>query len=257
MPYRIDAPIAPPAATHIKDTMDGIGTELAFWFRGLYRKMAQQNGTTMNRLLIYIILLVIGQPVLAEKLYRWVEPDGSITFSPTPPPAGIDYKAVNAAHNNAAKADLPELDQQPTQLATPETDQQPTQLATPETDQKPSILATSEHDLEAHKSLYNSTQIVAPTPAIERQKLSYAPDIGPTSKTTLPIAAAETASSQPAVSPINSVAASKKRRHCQDLHKRVLSLERRLRTPLKPLDMDNTVVAMARYQRSYDQHCVD
>jgi len=42
MPYRIDAPIAPPAATLTKDTMDGIGTELAFWIRGLYRKTAQQ-----------------------------------------------------------------------------------------------------------------------------------------------------------------------------------------------------------------------
>jgi len=40
--YRIDAPIAPPAATLIRDTKDGIGTELAFWIRGLYRKTAQQ-----------------------------------------------------------------------------------------------------------------------------------------------------------------------------------------------------------------------
>lgn len=51
-------------------------------------------------------------------------------------------------------------------------------------------------------------------------------------------------------------AAGRKQRQCQDLQKRVVSLERRLRSRLTPEDMDNTVVHMARYQRSFDQHCV-
>jgi len=51
-------------------------------------------------------------------------------------------------------------------------------------------------------------------------------------------------------------AAAKKQRQCQDLGKRVVSLERRLRSPLTPDDMDNTVLAMARYQKSFDRFCV-
>ena len=51
-------------------------------------------------------------------------------------------------------------------------------------------------------------------------------------------------------------ASSNKQRRCQDLRKRVVSLERRLKSRLTPEDMDNTVVHMARYQRSFDQHCV-
>jgi len=206
----------------------------------------------MNRLVYCIILLLTllplaGQSVLAEKLYRWIEPDGSITFSPNPPPAGTDYKAVNAAHNNAGKADLPELDQQPSTLATSETDQ------------KPSILATSEHGLDTLEPTNNATEIMAqPAPEVERQKLTYAPDIGIKRSNTPSIeTAAATQPSQAVEVNTNSVAVNKKRQQCQDLNKRVLSLERRLRSPLKAVDMDNTVVAMARYQRSYDLHCVE
>jgi len=50
-------------------------------------------------------------------------------------------------------------------------------------------------------------------------------------------------------------AASFKRSRCQDLKKRVTSLERRLKSRLTPEDMDNTVIHMARYQRSFDQYC--
>jgi hypothetical protein len=50
--------------------------------------------------------------------------------------------------------------------------------------------------------------------------------------------------------------AAKKQRQCQDLGKRVVSLERRLRSLLTPEDMDNTVLAMARYQKSFDRFCV-
>jgi len=188
----------------------------------------------MNRSLFCIILLLISHTVLAEKLYRWVEADGSITFSPNPPPSGVDYKAVNAAHNNAAKADLPK----------------PAST--------PSILATSEHGLDTDEPKTAAAKItVQPEVEAERQKLSYAPDIGNKTTTQTSPAAATQKPIQPRVSQAEITSSNKKRRHCQDLNKRVMSLERRLRSPLKPVDMDNTVVAMARYQRSYDQHCID
>ncbi len=202
----------------------------------------------MNRLLFCIILLLSGQTVFAEKLYRWVESDGSITFSPTPPPAGTDYKAVNAAHNNAAKADLP----------LPKADLPKPQADLTAPDQKRSILATSEHGLDAPQPENKATEIMAlPDPEVELQKLSYAPDTGSKGKTPAKATAVEPEADQTGVSQTESIANSQKRRQCQDLSKRVMSLERRLRSPLKPVDMDNTVVAMARYQRSYDQHCVE
>jgi len=188
----------------------------------------------MNRLLICIILLLINHAVLAEKLYRWVEADGSITFSPNPPPAGVDYKAVNAAHNNAAKAELPALKQ------------------------KPSILATSEHALDERQPNTAINQLpTQAAPAAATQKLEYAPDTGITRSASNQPAVVGADSSQSAIPVTRSVADSQKRRQCQDLYKRVVSLERRMRSPLEPVDMDNTVIAMARYQRSYDRHCVD
>jgi len=235
----------------------------------------------MNRPLFCIILLsillLIGQTALAEKLYRWVEPDGSITFSPTPPPAGVDYKPVNAAHNNAGTADLPvpkadltapEADFSTAKSELSETELSKTeigetQLSVPNADvtipnQKPSILATSEHGLDASQPINNATQIMArPAPVEERQKLSYAPDIGSKSRSAQATITAEHNFSEQAIPQTDSPATSHKRRQCQDLNKRVMSLERRLRSPLEPADMDNTVVAMARYQRSYDQHCVE
>lgn len=186
----------------------------------------------MNRLLICIILLGIGNMASAETLYRWVEPDGSITFSPTKPPAGVDYKAVDASG--------------------------PTQQSLGAA-AEPSILATSEHGIEQALPPANDTKVMArPTPAIAaRQGLNYAPETGsaPVAKAEVNPPAAVEANNSAATH--NSVASSNKRRQCLDLSKRVMSLERRLRSPLAPVDMDNTVIAMARYQRSYNQHCIE
>jgi len=189
----------------------------------------------MNRLIICIILLSIGNLTSAETLYRWIEPDGSITFSPTKPPAGVEYTAVDASGENSSGS-IQAIDQ----------------------NVEPSILATSEHTLEPATPGVNSTKIQArPAPAVAtRQGLNYAPETG-----SAPIAATDlNASTAPAANPApnsSTIASSSKRRQCQDLSKRVMSLERRLRTRLQPDDMDNTVMAMARYQRSYDQHCVE
>ena len=49
---------------------------------------------------------------------------------------------------------------------------------------------------------------------------------------------------------------SQKQHQCEDLQKRIVSLERRLRQTLSDEDMDNTVVYMAKYQLSFNQHCV-
>lgn len=187
----------------------------------------------MNRLIICTILLLTSHAVLAEKLYRWIESDGSITFSPTPPPAGVEFQSVNAAHGNTAPAKLPASGEQ-----------------------QPSILATSEHDVAVQQPRVNDTPILArPAAAIAKQGLSYAPETNPSVETTTTTVAA-LPPPQPALQR-QRVASQTKRRQCLDLSKRVLSLERRLRSPLTPDDMDNTVIAMARYQRNYDRHCIE
>lgn len=181
----------------------------------------------MNRLLICIILLGIGSTAAAETLYRWIEPDGSITFSPTKPPAGVEFKAVEASGANQAEP-------------------------------QPSILATSEHGVESALPRVNDTEILTrPAPAVAtRQGLNYAPE---TSSRPITSAKVDVAPAiQKAATPNKDTTASaNKRRQCQDLSKRVVSLERRLRSKLSAEDMDNTVIAMARYQHSYDRHCVE
>lgn len=218
--YRALAPIAPPAATLINVIKEGIGIVLAFYFRGLYRK----NGTTMNRLFICTILLALSSAASAETLYRWTEPDGSITFSPNKPPAGVDYKTVESpgAKNSS--------------------------ISKPST-ARPAVARNIQTPITAS----NAAQI---QPAVQsQQQLSYSPDRQSGNANGRQNAAQASRSS---VSPqANNVASTQKRGRCVELGKRVVSLERRLRSPLEAQDMDNTVIAMARYQRSYDQFCVE
>ena len=140
--------------------------------------------------------------VQAEQLYRWVEEDGSITFSPNLPAAGIDYQSVGSA----------------------------TAPGQPETD---------------------------PVTALKTdpQILRYAPE---TTRNATAQADQQTNTAEPitqATTPLITASTGSKRRHCQDLQKRVISLERRMRADLTADDMDNTVIHMARYQRSFDQFC--
>ena len=112
----------------------------------------------MNRLIICTILLLSSQAVLAEKLYRWIEPDGSITFSPNPPAEGVDYKAVDSSVGGAG-------------------------LAQKAPAQTPSILATSEHDVSP--SLPPAVKpAAAPAVAAATPGLTYAPEVGSRKQTT-------------------------------------------------------------------------
>jgi len=52
-----------------------------------------------------------------------------------------------------------------------------------------------------------------------------------------------------------STAGVEKERRCGELEKRIISLERRLSSPLTSDAMDDTVVQMARYQQNVDRHC--
>jgi len=51
----------------------------------------------MIRPLTLTALLCFTPIVLAQSLYKWVESDGSITFSVEPPPKGVEYETIDAA----------------------------------------------------------------------------------------------------------------------------------------------------------------
>lgn len=192
----------------------------------------------MIRPLSLFFLLGASAIVFAQPLYKWVEPDGAITFSVTKPPAGVSYETVNPAdsQSNAPTTRTPSSD-----VVTER------QKITPDST-KPMQGAA----LPPSTRTNQTAERIAPkvgSPA-NTNSISRSADTSGTAMTTAN-AKVQTGDQTAAIN-----ARTRKQRQCEDLQKRVVSLERRLKTRLTPEDMDNTVVHMARYQRSFDQHCV-
>lgn len=191
-----------------------------------------------------LVLLANASFSIAQPLYKWTEADGSITFSPRKPPGGVQYETVNS---NGARAEKRQ--------------------------QAPTAVDTLPATKSAHAGQSDSN------PADELPRLRYTPG----ANDALPAVIGQSFSTapesrSPAVPPGTGIAvvtglqpneqeltadsstvlsaASHKQGRCQDLRKRVVSLERRLKSHLSADDMDNTVIQMARYQQSFDQHCV-
>jgi len=121
-----------------------------------------------------------------QNLYKWEEPDGTLTFSPVPPPksSGIAFEKVEInKKKNTAKLE---------------------------------------------KTMPSTAK-----PFVSKQRI---PAITPT------------ANKQPTRS-------RQKTAQCAELRKRVVSLERLIRTDVSDERMDNAVVQMARYQASYNRAC--
>lgn len=151
-------------------------------------------------LLVILPLLTNAGMLQAEVLYKWKETDGTLTFSPTPPPAasGIVYEKVGSLKSVTAQP----------------------------------AVATA-----------------APTP-------NLAPVIGPASSVQPPQGITP---AQPvhmaSVAPSPKKMTSRKSEQCNELVKRVTSLERLLSTKIDAETMDNAVVQMAKYQNSYNRAC--
>lgn len=180
----------------------------------------------MIRSITTSLLLILVATASADTLYRWQEADGSVTFSPKPPAAGITYEKVESGNKRSD-------------------------------DKRLKAIAAVSETLPAVSQ--KSTNVSG-----QNGKILYAPDTATTGNQSdsQPIAAAAlattTASDTATVDTMASqpiVASNSKQRRCQELQKRVVSLERRMRSQLSAEDMDNTVVHMARYQASFNQHC--
>jgi len=180
----------------------------------------------MTRLLLCAILVVTACQAHAATLYRWIEADGSITFSPEPPPAGIAYDIVQTGGNSKAQA--------PAVQTAQSAPQRPAQKPL-----APQVSATAAQQQP-------------------RQGLNYAPSAGaaPQNSITRATNLEQTQRRAGTANQNGVVTSTKKFNQCQDLQKRVVSLERRLRSKLTPDEVDNTVVAIVRYQQSFDQYCL-
>ncbi|MFT5893275.1 MAG: hypothetical protein ACI8VW_000140 [bacterium] len=184
------------------------------------------------------LLLACCSSALAQPLYKWTESDGSITFSPEKPQKGIDFQVINAAEGVTAS-----------RIAV----RDPTIVNAMTSDQTFSALQTSYSSsglTQPVASSYSSEKRLNTNPSsIDRagssagQQASMTSMVKQHSGQTIQYSAAATAAAQ-------------KQNRCEDLRKRVVSLERRLKSTLTAADMDNTVVHMSQYQRSYDQYCV-
>ena len=187
----------------------------------------------MIRTISLLSLVLAAGTVFADGLYKWVEPDGSITFSPNPPAAGIEFERIGA------------MKKSPASIAS--------------TSAKPAVPVKQAKPESATLSNVAPADVSVEPP----QRLSYAPNAnnikqGITRAEPSVAAAtesADTVAGNDTDSTTITVAASKQSR-CEDLQKRVVSLERRLKVRLSPADMDNTVLHMARYQKSYNRHCL-
>ena len=133
-----------------------------------------------------------GHAFAAGELFRWIEPDGSLTFSPTPPVDGTPFTAVD-----------------PASLRSPDENRGGNEA------RSRIAAANAPAPLAAGRSF---------PPAGVRKGGDRAP-------------------------------AAVENERCNELSKRVVSLERRLTAALTPEEMDDTVIRMARYQQSFESLC--
>lgn len=186
-------------------------------------------------LLTLLLAMTAASGAHAAPLYKWVEADGSITFSPNPPPAGTAFERVGE----------------------PGADAQPTAAAELEAPAAAAAATADPMQAPANAPLPETEVSYAPPPlgaAIDARTGLQAgdPAIAPARASTTDADALDT--SADARDDVQSASAQRQAR-CRELEKRVVSLERRLSTPLSPDDMDNTVLYMARYQQNVDRHC--
>lgn len=200
----------------------------------------------MIRLLSIIIFFTASSIVLAEPLYKWVEADGSITFSVKPPAAGVSYETVSSS--GLSQKPAPEIPESADVDAAPAL-----QRALPENRQPNEVTQR----LAPQQGVQSETQVRSQNATTDQSELtSRYVENRANNIMGKPAEQSGVSTQNSAGSSVEMSAKNRKQRQCEDLKKRVISLEGRLKTRLTPDDMDNTVVHMARYQRSYDQHCV-
>jgi len=187
-----------------------------------------------------ILLLACCATALAQPLYKWIEADGTITFSPDKPPESVDYQLIDIGSDTASNLKRYE----DTAIPKISTDNQVEQIS------KISFSEPRNGDSDTFKRLSaSSSSLGANTTFTSSSQFESLPSMAADTQP-------PTFGSQSAQRLTASTYEASRQHRCDDLRKRVVSLERRMRSKLTPEDMDNTVLSMAKYQRSFDQECV-
>jgi len=223
---------------------------------GQFRPLAGRLPASLAAVVMTVVLVAVTAPATAigaGTLYRWSEPDGALTFSPTPPADGTAYEEVDpmtmkpldeASTDSKARASISAST--PTAGANAAAGgQQPVGGAG-----NPG----SEVDGKADSGADPGVDARALGAAISAQADSAQPSSSTGTRQAPPETTTRATNEEHSRTPAATKSNDKEQR-CKDLQKRVTSLERRLATPLTAADMDNTVVHMARYQQSHERHC--
>lgn len=181
------------------------------------------RSTQFAAALLMVTCLLTLTSLNAETLYKWREADGSLTFSPKPPPegSGIKYEVVSAPTSSAPE------------LAAASSGSQSTITS--------NLVAPLQSDLSGSTDRGGRTG----------NETEYATRADGGLETRQP---GQNLSRQSTTQPASSTG-SRKSEHCNQLRNRVISLERLLRTELTAETMDNAVIQMAKYQNGINQAC--
>ena len=189
-----------------------------------------------------LFTLVGVQPLAqAEILYQWKEADGSLTFAPSPPPesSGIAYKVVEPSANVnpiALEEELPTANEL-ARASSSARNQQTTASAQPQ--------ASIEY-----APLNDSQKLRNPLPpGISAAGNSNSPTVTGNDQNPAALAAAKNGGNS------NMEFSKQKSRQCEDLNKRIVALENRMVHSVTGDEMDQAVLAISRYQNSYNHHC--
>ena len=175
-----------------------------------------------------------------------MEPDGSITFSPNRPPAGVDFDVVDAGRPDPGAAAIVRSPVAPPAPDAPDPFGPGAPDVAAASDAAPAAVAPPEPGVSyAPPPLGAAVAVGGPGLDPASENAPGVPDAAPDAR----------APASDAAPTANDPTDARRRAQCRELEKRVVSLERSLMIEMPPERMDDTVVSMARYQDSLDAHC--
>lgn len=177
----------------------------------------------------------------AETLYQWKEADGSLTFSPSPPPqgSGIEYRVLNTGGTATADISLPENTLSASQVA------QNNSAKAAATSAEHSTKIVQQQNLQQLN--YATASKNALPLGISRPTLQASDDLET-------VASNDESNDNSAQQP-QMMASRQKSSQCEDLGKRIVALENRMVISSNAEEMDQAVMQISRYQKSFNTHC--
>jgi hypothetical protein len=153
----------------------------------------------------------------AATLYQWTDAQGVLTYSPTPPPEGSDFKVKKI--ETGKRTDR--------QTMSPSS-----ATANPESASQAEISETR---------IVPSPLLISPSISTNSDKVkASAPETGPDSATSIRLQNDSNFGDR-----------------CQDLANRITALESRVGIVATADDLNKTMLLLARYQKSYDASCAN